>query len=213
MNKKTLFVYAFGVASGVAGCYIYSNRDRIMERLNSLKKSEPAVSFTETTAECTEPVTDEEPTLEEELVDITSKIADVFELKPAEEEEKPVEEPKPNKKKKSKEIDIPEEDEKPKKRTRKTKSVDTETAKKYAIDPYEITQDIFGSTATPTFEKFIIWYDPETSIFTRNDGTEFDDATRFLGAVNIEKFVNDSDVRFMYIRNEHEGVDFELIKE
>lgn len=86
----------------------------------------------------------------------------------------------------------------------------SDDAKKWDIPPYEISQETFLSNE-PKFEKMIIWYDEATGVFSKNDGTTFEDPELYFGANNLKSYVASSEP-FIYIRNESNGVDFEIFK-
>ena len=88
---------------------------------------------------------------------------------------------------------------------------DTETdgSKKWDIPPYEISQETFLSNE-PKFEKMIIWYEA-TGAFSKNDGTTFEDPELYFGENNLKSYIASSEP-FIYIRNEPNGVDFEIFK-
>ena len=90
------------------------------------------------------------------------------------------------------------------------KDTETEGSKKWDIPPYEISQETFLSNE-PKFEKMIIWYDEATGAFSKNDGTTFEDPELYLGENNLKSYIASSEP-FIYIRNEPNGVDFEIFK-
>lgn len=129
--------------------------------------------------------------VKEKVVDIVEDVKEDLEEKPSKKRgrKKKVEEPKLDKKKEGKK-------------------------KKYDIPPYEISQSAFSSNE-PSFEKVIIWYDDVTDTFRKNDGTiiEYNEAIDICGSDNVTSYLDDDAKRFLYIRNEQNGIDYEIIKE
>lgn len=82
---------------------------------------------------------------------------------------------------------------------------------KYDIPPYEIGQEAFISQE-PKFEKRVLWWDTELNEFSDEQDDILYDKNTFLGESNIKRFLEDEEITFMYIRNENNEIDFELVK-
>lgn len=192
--KKGVLIFAGGLLMGIGatkGTEILLANPKVQELIDNAKKK---FKKEEPTPEQTESIMN----LEVSMEDISNRAKELL-VKASETVEEVVDT--------SKDIvsEVVETKPAPKKRGRK---------KKYSIPPYEITQAQFSSVE-PAFEKVIFWYDNETEAFTKNDGSvmDYSEAARLFGAENLDNYISDDTKRFLYIRNETELTDFEIIKE
>lgn len=88
---------------------------------------------------------------------------------------------------------------------------EVEVPKRYDIPPYEISQETFANPF-PKFDKVFLYYDADEDQFVVPEtGTPVEDPYQLLGADNIGMFI-DTDVEFLYVRNENLSTDYELFK-
>lgn len=90
-------------------------------------------------------------------------------------------------------------------------SEDIAKPQRFDIPPYEISQETF-SNPFPKFDKVFLYYDADEDQFVVPEtGDVMEDPYRILGAGNIGMFI-DTDIEFLYIRNENLATDYELFK-